>query len=322
MGAAFVAEGPDAVHRRRPDRQGRGAGAGRADPGLRRRRASRSSCIYRIVGRLRPGPGHRGFKARPGHLRRPARARARHQRRAEDDGRDHAGADRQRQPRARAPTPRPGWSSRRPPRSRSAPTSAAGGSSRRWAAASSRWTPPRASPPRAAGAAVILAVLPRGLSALHDPHDLGRGDGRRGGQAPSPRCAGAWRATSSSPGCSRCPPRLRSAAPPTASPGSSAPARPGPLVVSMLMLVAASPRCSRGACSGARRSPRGRGEPIVIPLADPVVDWQPCWRSSGPRWLAGVGVTAIFALGDPRRHAGGGPAPRRARGRGRRLRGC
>ena len=96
VGAAFVAEGADAVHRRRAGRQGDRAGAGRAD---RSRSWSAGLAIlvaYRIVGRLRPGPGDPRLPARPGHLRRAARARARHQRRPEDDGRDHARADRQR----------------------------------------------------------------------------------------------------------------------------------------------------------------------------------------------------------------------------------
>ena len=53
---------------------------------------------YRIVGRQRPGPVTRGFRFGQVHLRRAAGARARHQRRPEDDGRDHPGAGRQRQP--------------------------------------------------------------------------------------------------------------------------------------------------------------------------------------------------------------------------------
>ena len=52
---------------------------------------------YRIVGRLRPGPREPRLPRRAGRLRRAAGARARHQRRAEDDGDHHARAGRQRQ---------------------------------------------------------------------------------------------------------------------------------------------------------------------------------------------------------------------------------
>ena len=48
--------------------------------------------VYRIVGRLRPGPVNRGLPPRPARLQRAAGALARDQRRPEDDGADHAGA--------------------------------------------------------------------------------------------------------------------------------------------------------------------------------------------------------------------------------------
>ena len=54
---------------------------------------------YGIAGRERPGPGHAGLPAGPGRLGRPAGAGPRNQRRAEDDGRDHARPDRERNPR-------------------------------------------------------------------------------------------------------------------------------------------------------------------------------------------------------------------------------
>ena len=53
---------------------------------------------YRIVGRLRPGTRDARVSARPDGVGRAARARARHQRRAEDDGRNHARAGRRREP--------------------------------------------------------------------------------------------------------------------------------------------------------------------------------------------------------------------------------
>ena len=57
-----------------------------------------------------PRAGQPRLPARSDRVGRPAGARARHQRRAEDDGRDHAGADRQRQPlRRTTSTSRPGW---------------------------------------------------------------------------------------------------------------------------------------------------------------------------------------------------------------------
>ncbi len=70
---------------------------------------------YRILARQRPGPVTRGLPPRAGAVRRPARARPRHQRRPEDDGRDHAGADRQRQSQRGRHGSRPGsWSAPRP----------------------------------------------------------------------------------------------------------------------------------------------------------------------------------------------------------------
>ncbi len=63
---------------------------------------------YRIVGRQRPGPGDARLPARARWSRRDARARPWHERRSEDDGRDRARADRQRQPRHRRRIRRPG----------------------------------------------------------------------------------------------------------------------------------------------------------------------------------------------------------------------
>ena len=145
-------------------------GADRADPRLRRRRHARSSIAYRIVGRLRPGPVNRGYRLGQLADGQHALARARHERRAEDDGHHHARAHRPRQP-ARRQLRRPDLGHRlaRRRRSRSAPTPAAGGSSGRWAAGSSRWTRRRASPRRARGAAVVLAASHLGfpLSTTH-----------------------------------------------------------------------------------------------------------------------------------------------------------
>ena len=140
-------------------------------------------------------PGHRrvspsGSPSRasvgPDRQRLAGLAGARHQRRAEDHGRDHARADRRR---GTGPTPAASRSgSRCPARSPSpwAPTSAAGGSSvpsaRAW------WRSPRrrAWPPQSASAAVILASSHLGfaLSTTHVATGsiLGSGVGRPGAQ--------------------------------------------------------------------------------------------------------------------------------------------
>ena len=66
---------------------------------------------YRIVGRQRPGPVARGFRLGQLVSGEPARAVARDQRRAEDDGNHLPRAGRERQPARRTPTCRPGsWS--------------------------------------------------------------------------------------------------------------------------------------------------------------------------------------------------------------------
>ena len=130
-------------------REGHRPGAGRAGAGVRRRRRWRSSIAYRIVGRQRPGAVTRGFRL--GQLVSGSLFSLSH---GTNDAQKTMGiiflalvanGNLQRRP----TTSRPGSSSPRPPRSRSAPTSAAGGSSARWAAGSSRWTRRRASPPRA-----------------------------------------------------------------------------------------------------------------------------------------------------------------------------
>ena len=133
--------------RLRAARQGHRAGARRAGARLHRRRPRDPD---RLPDRRAPAAraGHARIPARPAHLREPARALARDERRAEDDGDHLPRAGRERQRCRRTPTSRPGSSSPRRPRSRSAPTSAAGGSSARWAAGSSRWTRRRASRPR------------------------------------------------------------------------------------------------------------------------------------------------------------------------------
>ena len=106
--------------------------------------------VYRIIRRFVERAGRAPVPLGAGRLVVDGRARARHERRAEDDGRDLAGADRERQPhgRRRLRRARPGSSSRARPRSRSGPTRAAGGSSRRSARRSSRSGRRRASAPR------------------------------------------------------------------------------------------------------------------------------------------------------------------------------
>ena len=146
------------VRRRRRSTRCSATGSSRRSliPARRRARArASSSAALAIVDRLpdrrpaAPGPGDARLPARPDRLGRPARARARHQRRAEDDGHDHARAGRQRQPRAETPTS-PTWVVV------SAATAIALGTYvggwriiRRWARGSSRWTRRRASRPRA-----------------------------------------------------------------------------------------------------------------------------------------------------------------------------
>ena len=83
----------------------------------------------------------------------------------------------------RAPTSRPGSSSRRRPRSPPAPTSAAGGSSRRWARRIIKMDPPQGFAAQGAGAAVILVGVARRLPAVDHARDLGRDHGRGRGQA-------------------------------------------------------------------------------------------------------------------------------------------
>ncbi len=151
VGATLFSAGASARARRGNPRQGADPRGDRAGSGLRRRRDRDRD---RLLDRRPPTPwtGHPRLSLRPDPLRRPARARPRDQRRAEDDGGDHARAGRQRQPLERGVRgPDVGRRSRRRPRSRWVPTWGVGGSSRRWARGSSRWTRPRASPPRAPG---------------------------------------------------------------------------------------------------------------------------------------------------------------------------
>ena len=124
----------------------------------------RSSIIYRIVGRQRPGPGRR---AGSGSARSsPASLLALSH--GTNDAQKTMGiiflalvangnAQRERR------RPDLGRRLRRPPRSRSAPTSAAGASSAPWAAGSSRWTRRRASRAQGVGATVILAASHAGF---------------------------------------------------------------------------------------------------------------------------------------------------------------
>ncbi len=173
----------------------------RADARVRRRRDRRSCSSTGSSARLRPGRSTRGFRSARSLSGGAARARPRHQRRAEDDGRDHARADRQRRHLgANVRRRRSGSSSRPPRRSRSAPTPAAGGSSARWAPGSSRWTPAQGFTAQGAGAAVILAASHVGFP-LSTTHVISGGViGAGAAQARSRPSAGASPATSSSPG--------------------------------------------------------------------------------------------------------------------------
>ena len=151
------------------------------DAGVRRRR-HRDPAALPDRRPAAPGAGVRRLSRRPGDLRRAAGAGARHQRRAEDDGRDRARAGRLRH-RCRPATPTPptwvvvtaataialgtyvgGWRIIKTMGSRIHKMDSAQG----FAA-------------QGAGAAVILASTPRRLPALDDAHDLRRRDrlGRR-----------------------------------------------------------------------------------------------------------------------------------------------
>ena len=95
VGAAFVAEGADAVIG--DGLLGKVAVPALVAPMLAFVAAALAILFaYRIIGRQSPGPGEPRLPRRPDRLRRDAGARARHERRAEDDGRDHARADRER----------------------------------------------------------------------------------------------------------------------------------------------------------------------------------------------------------------------------------
>ena len=168
-----------------------------------------ASILHHLPGRR--GPASRGggprVPAGPARLRRPARALARHQRRPEDDGRHHAGADRQRKhPGRAASTSRTGSWSPRPARSRWAPSSVAGGSSRRVGTRIISMDPAQGFAAQTAGAVSSSPRRSVGYPALDDARDLGWDHRRRSGARASPPCAGASPATSSGRGCSRCPP--------------------------------------------------------------------------------------------------------------------
>ena len=149
VGAAFAAAGP----RRDPSATGcsrrSSSRPDRADAGLRRRPASRSSSPTGSSAASGPGPVNRGYRL--GQLVSGACSRWRT---APTTPRRRWASSRSRwSPTATSPaddsTCRLGGRARRRRRSRWAPTSAAGGSSARWAAGSSRWTRRRASPRRA-----------------------------------------------------------------------------------------------------------------------------------------------------------------------------
>ena len=95
VGAAFVAEGAEAVIG--DGLLGKVAVPALVAPTLAFVTAAIAILFaYRIIGGQSPGTREPRLPGRPDRVRRDARARARHERRAEDDGRDHAGADRER----------------------------------------------------------------------------------------------------------------------------------------------------------------------------------------------------------------------------------
>ena len=199
-GLGVRGRGPRRGDRRRPDRQGGRAGARGAGARLRGRghRDPRD-----LPDRRGPaaGVGHPRLQGGADPLRRPARARPRHQRRPEDDGHHRARAGGQRPARGgRRPAHLGGRLGRHRDRARHLHG--------RLADHQDDGQPHHQDGHRAGlrGAGQRRGGDPgrlaRGLPAVHHPHDLRRGDGRRRRQAPVGRALGRGRATSSWPGCS------------------------------------------------------------------------------------------------------------------------
>ena len=142
--------------------------------------------IFRVTAGVAAALHRERLPLGPDRQRLAGLAGARHQRRPEDDGRDHPRPDRRRPLERHRRRPALGQGRLRARDRRSAPTSAAGGSSAPSARAWSRSARRRAWPPRAPRAAVILVSSHLGfaLSTTHVATGsiLGSGVGRPGAQ--------------------------------------------------------------------------------------------------------------------------------------------
>ena len=187
-------------------------GAGRAGARVRRRGARDPRSSTGSSAASARARSTRGFRLGPDRVRQPVLALARHERRAEDDGHHHARAGRQRQPAGRQ-LRRADLGDRVARRRAIALGTYIGGWRiiRTMGSRIIKMDPAQGFAAQGAGAAVILAASHLGFP-LSTTHVISGGDhGRRRREARCRPCAGASPATSSSRGCSRCPPPRSSA---------------------------------------------------------------------------------------------------------------
>ena len=249
--------------------------------------------IYRIVGRLRPGPGHeRGFKA--GQIISGGLLALAH---GTNDAQKTMGIitlaliangelDAGRRPAVL------GRSSPRPPRSRSGTYMGGWRIIKTMGSRIIKMDTAQGFAAQGSGAAVILAATHVRLPALHHPHDLRRRSWAPARPSGSPRCAGAWPATSSSPGCSRCPPRPPIGGATYGVTRIFGTGLAGPLIV-FVVLVDRGGRGLRAARPAGLRDHGGGG---LSDRGRRSSTGARCSRWSGRSLLGGIGVTAIFAV--------------------------
>ena len=193
VGAVLVADGPSAIYFEEGI-LGKVMIPALVAPSSRSRSAAWPS--WSSTGSWAPAPraGDHRLPLRPGDLRRAARSRARHQRRPEDDGRDHARAGGQWHHRGRR-LHMPTWVVVSAATAIALGTYAGG-----WRIIKTmgsrihKMDSAQGFAAQGAGAAVILAASKVGFP-LHHPHHLGRGDRLGRGQA-AVRGALGWPATS------------------------------------------------------------------------------------------------------------------------------